>query len=296
MNEQTLPLRYTQNFLKSTRLVDKIVSLAAIDPAATVLEVGPGKGIITHALAQRVGENGRVIAVELDAQLAAGLRHTCQPFPQIEIVQADILRFDVGQITRPYYLFSNIPFSITAPLLTHLLTPTTGPQQAHLILQRDTLIASSKWGDNDTFKAMLIRPLYDIALVHAFARSDFAPSPGVETALFAFTRRNRPLVSPADYALYQDFMAFVSKDRVGEGAWRKLFSKKQIAMLGKQSALVVGRGLKSQSAVAMIAAFDTFITHNRPRIPMIAGALQALRKEQQRKEKIDRRGGHRRRR
>ncbi|HEX2620399.1 MAG TPA: rRNA adenine N-6-methyltransferase family protein, partial [Phototrophicaceae bacterium] len=63
-------LRFTQNFLHSKALVDKIVKLAKLQPGSTVLEIGPGKGIITAKLADQVTATGKVIAIELDSGLA----------------------------------------------------------------------------------------------------------------------------------------------------------------------------------------------------------------------------------
>lgn len=288
------PIQYTQNFLKSERLVEKIVSFSAIQEGSTVLEVGPGKGIITQELARKVGRNGKIIAIELDEQLAADLQHLCQSFPQIKIIQKDILQIDLRTLSHPYYVFSNIPFNITALLLTHLFDPTSGPEQAHLILQYDALVATTQWGKGETLKSLLIKPFYKIAAVHNFSRADFTPQPNVNTTLFSFTRHSQPTVSPQDYDHYQDFLAYISKDRVGEGAWLNLFSKKQIKMMAKTTSLVIGRGLKSQSVEAITAGFNTFQIHCRPRHTVVAKAMQTLRQEQQRKTMIDRQGNHRR--
>lgn len=280
-------LHYTQNFLKSRKLVEKIVQIAAIERGMTVLEVGPGKGIITRELAKRVGMTGRVVAVELDGRLSAEIRQKFQSTPQIEIVNQDILQFNLSTLSQPYHIVSNIPFNITSDLLSHLLNLTTGATSAHLILQRDTLIGTNKVGaETETFKSLLIKPLYEIAAVHTFVRSDFSPQPSVETALFAFKRRAEGLVSAEKYPLYADFLAFISKDRVGEGAWRKLFSKRQLAQLTN---LQHGRGLKSQSLTGILAAFDQLPTAKQP---VITGAMHQLRTEQQRREKINRAGGH----
>lgn len=278
-------LRYTQNFLKSRKLVEKIVRLAEIKSGMTVLEIGPGKGIITRVLAKAVGENGRVVAVELDGRLSAELQKSFHTSPSIQIVHQNILKFDLAMLGERYHIVSNIPFNITSDLLTFLLNPTSGAATAHLILQRDTLIGTNKGGhDTETFKSLLIKPLYTIEAVHQFARTDFTPKPTVETALFAFERRAEPLV--AQYDLYADFLAFVSKDRVGEGAWRKLFSKRQLAA---QSTLQQGRGLKSQSLTGVLAAFADLHTAKQK---IVRGAMRQLREEQKRHTKINRAGGH----
>lgn len=284
-------LRFTQNFLRDPNLVERIVKLAKIPAGGTVLEIGSGKGIITKELARQVGATGKVIAVELDNGLVNSLKQMFSTMPQVEIVQQDILSFKLDTLPPGYLVFSNVPFNITSALLEFLFNPLTGPAQAHLILQQDALVGEAP--APETFKSLMLKPLYDLKTVHAFARTDFVPSPGVDTALFAFDKHTEPLIAPAQYELYQDFLAFVSKDRVGEGVWRRLFSKLQLQKMTDQGGLIDGRGLKMQSLAGIIGAFKVFVTGNRARQEIIKGAMAGLREEQQRREQINRQGGHR---
>lgn len=289
----TLPseLRYTQNFLHSRALVEQLVAQAGLRAGMTVLEVGAGKGIITRALSQAVGAGGRVVAVELDAGLADTLRQTLA-LPNLTLHHGDILAFDWGSLPTDYVVFSNVPFNITAALLEAMFTPQTCPAQAHLILQTDALIGTTEGGaPAETLKSLLIAPLAEQRVVHHFRRTDFTPQPAVETALFAFVRRPTPLIDLALYGLYQDFLAFVSKDRAGEGAWRRVFSGGQLSRLADQYGLVLGRGLKAQSRGAMLAAFGAL---ERGKRGVVGGAMQGLRQEQAHRENRNRAGGHRR--
>ena len=287
-------IKFTQNFLHDAALVQRLVKQANLSPGDTVLEVGPGKGIITTALATAVGATGRVVAVELDTKLASKLTRRFQRTPAVSITQNDILQFPLASLGEPYAVFSNIPFNITSQLLEHLLNPINGPREAHLILQTDTLLGRNKFGaTSDTLKSLLIRPIYDWRITHHFARSDFSPQPSVDTALFQFTKRSDSAeISPADYEQYKDFLAFAAKDRVGEGKWLRLFSKKQIGWLAQNGELVAGRGLKSQSFSAIWQAFRYFRQNNSAKSAVIAGAFASLRTEQRAKDKKNRAHGH----
>lgn len=284
-------LRFSQNFLHSKALVKSIVALAQIPRGGTVLEIGPGKGIITQALAEEVGPEGRVVAVELDSVLSARLREQFSAAPQVHIHHADILQFDLHTLGDSYQVFSNVPFNVTSEVLDSLFTHMHSPQRAHLILQVDALISRSEYGDGETLKSLMLQPRYNVAAVRAFARTDFTPQPSVETALFAFERRAVPLIHDEEYALYKDFLAFVSKDRVGEGVWRKVLSKNQIDLLTREQGLVPARGLKSQQVSAMIAAFQQ-VRKDPAKLGVVRGALLALRQEQARRESINQAGGH----
>jgi 23S rRNA (adenine-N6)-dimethyltransferase len=284
-------LRYTQNFLVSTKLVEKIVALAHILPGETVLEIGAGKGIITAALAKHVTPTGKVAAIELDQSLIEPLANRFYRTPQVQVMQSDFLTFDLASVGSPYRVFSNVPFNITSELLERLFTFAHAPHNAFLILQTESLVSSSPYGTGETFKSLMILPRYNIHMAHLFSPADFNPRPGVPTALFEFERRHQPLIADSHYELYKDFLAFVSRDRVGEGAWMRLFSKLQLQRLTQESPLVQGRGIKSQNVDGVVAAFQFFLTL-KPKHALIRGAMQALRDEQQRREQINQAGGH----
>jgi len=284
-------LRFSQNFLHSKTLVKTLVGLADLTRGQTVLEIGAGKGIITQALAEQVGVEGRVVAVELDAALSARLQTQFHDVPQVHIHHADILRFDLSTLGDGYQVFANVPFNVTSEVLEALFTGAHTPQRAHLILQVDALISRSPYGDGETLKALMLKPRYTVRAVHHFTRADFTPQPSVETALFAFERRATPLVSGEYYDLYKDFVAFVSKDRVGEGVWRKAFNKAQLDALTREGGLVMARGFKSQTVEAVVAAFDV-LTRDRAKLGVVRGAMSALRQEQAHRESINQAGGH----
>jgi 23S rRNA (adenine-N6)-dimethyltransferase len=286
-------LGFTQNFLHSTKLVNELVLQIQIPPGSSVLEIGPGKGIITRALAERVGPNGRIIAVELDASLANDLGSRFQHVPQVTIVQEDILKFDLNRVGQNYYVVANVPFAITSKILDHLFSAKSHISTAHLILQKDTLVDTHhERKPLQTLKSLLISPWYEIDLRHKFARSDFIPHPSVDTALFTFTKRSNPLIHAAHAHLYQDFLAYVSRDRLGEGAWLKLWTKKQLASLAHEHQLQMGRGLKSQSGDRLIQLFVMEIIPSPLRIQRITGAMKKLRAEQDRQAVLSEAGGH----
>lgn len=115
-----------QNFLVDRRALERIVEAAGLTPADTVLEVGPGVGQLTRLLSQAAG---RVVAVELDAQMVAILRQELADRPNVEIVEGDILRTDPGAVVggAPYKVVANLPYYITSAALRHLLEARPAP-------------------------------------------------------------------------------------------------------------------------------------------------------------------------
>jgi 16S rRNA (adenine1518-N6/adenine1519-N6)-dimethyltransferase len=99
-----------QNFLADPNILRKIVEAADLTPDATVLEIGPGLGMLTRFLSQAAG---RVVAVELDEALFGLLRQELSDLPNLELVQGDILQLDVGELVK--YQISNDKYQISDP-------------------------------------------------------------------------------------------------------------------------------------------------------------------------------------
>ena len=115
-----------QNFLVDPAHRARIVAAADLDPADTVLEVGPGPGVLTELIAEQAG---RVIAVELDDRLIPFLRTRFAEQPHVTIVHADILETDPAALTggTPYKVVANLPYYITSAVIRHLLESSLPP-------------------------------------------------------------------------------------------------------------------------------------------------------------------------
>ena len=103
-----------QNFLIDPHVLGKIIRAAHIGPDDTILEIGPGIGGLTQALAQSAGQ---VLAVELDERLANILKETCPP--NVKIIHGDILDFEIPPNVQK--VVANLPYYVTTPIVMHLL-------------------------------------------------------------------------------------------------------------------------------------------------------------------------------
>ena len=123
-----------QNFLHDRGIVRRIADAAEISNADLVIEVGPGLGVLTQELAARAGD---VIAIELDHRLAGYLRD--RSLPHTEIVERDILRTDMAALTggRRYIVVANLPYSVAAAAISHLLESTAPPVRLVVMVQRE---------------------------------------------------------------------------------------------------------------------------------------------------------------
>ncbi len=126
-----------QNFLYERGLVRKIVDEAEIDGHSTVIEIGPGLGILTEELLRRA-EN--VIAVELDTELTAHLRHLFGDRNNFELHEADALKIDIGDLPqsgRPYQVVANLPYSAASAIVRHVLEDSRPPERMIVMVQKE---------------------------------------------------------------------------------------------------------------------------------------------------------------
>jgi len=122
----------SQHFLRSRGLAASLVAQSSISSRDLVVEIGPGRGILTRELAERCSH---LVAVELDHQLFAGLRKAFHDSPHIELVRGDFLHFTLPD--TPYKVFGNIPFGQTAPIVRRLVEAPTPPDDVYCVVQRE---------------------------------------------------------------------------------------------------------------------------------------------------------------
>jgi 16S rRNA (adenine1518-N6/adenine1519-N6)-dimethyltransferase len=126
-----------QNFLVDAQAAQRIVAALGELAGRTVVEIGPGEGGITGALAARAG---RVVAIELDHELAAGLREMFEP-ERVTVVEQDVLQFDFPAVAREagerLRVAGNLPYYITSPILLKLAASHAALDLAVLMVQRE---------------------------------------------------------------------------------------------------------------------------------------------------------------
>jgi 16S rRNA (adenine1518-N6/adenine1519-N6)-dimethyltransferase len=111
-----------QNFLTDARIAEQIAEAAPVGAEDAVIEIGPGLGVLTHALAARAR---RVVAIEIDAGLVRALREEGELPAHVEVLHADALEVDLAAIAArlgaPVRVVANLPYAISTPLLRRLL-------------------------------------------------------------------------------------------------------------------------------------------------------------------------------
>jgi 16S rRNA (adenine1518-N6/adenine1519-N6)-dimethyltransferase len=129
--------RLGQHFLHDIGWRKRILATLPLAPNQTWIEIGPGHGEMTQLL---VGENRRIIVIETDQRLAEGLKaaRDSDPtqWPSLEIVTADVLATDIGELTTAkIHIYGNLPYYITSPILHHLFRWAAQIASIHIVIQ-----------------------------------------------------------------------------------------------------------------------------------------------------------------
>lgn len=219
-------LKYSQNFLKNGSFVKSLIDRTNIGSKDIVIEIGAGRGIITKQLTARVK---KVIAIEYDPFLATKLKRSLSNIKNLEIVEADFMKWKLP--TYEYKVFSNIPFNMTASIVSKLLESKYSPEATYLIMQDKAAqrFIGKPVSDNSQV-SILLKPFYKMDIITEISRKEFSPIPKVNTVLAKFIRRNQPLVKYEHMQEYRNFVIY------GYNQWEatilkafdKVFSYKQI--------------------------------------------------------------------
>ena len=125
-----------QNFLIDENIAREIVELAGIRPGGTVLEIGPGKGILTNYL---LGKAEKLTTLEIDPRLIAALEKESRSNPKLQLIQGDALKYDYSSIGPDYQVVSNLPYYAATHIMKRLIHYKTHIFDMTLMLQKEVV-------------------------------------------------------------------------------------------------------------------------------------------------------------
>jgi len=178
--------RLGQIFLRDPLVVDKILQSATLAPDETVLEIGPGRGILTTALA---GQTACLYAIEIDAHYAQTLGQHFAPLSHVYIIQADARFYDYGLLPQPLVVVANLPYSMGMAILHRLFTFRQRLSRLVIMLQQEVAMRLLAPPDTSAYGALSVFFQYYAAITHQFdvSRHAFTPVPAVDSTVVTLT-------------------------------------------------------------------------------------------------------------
>ena len=193
--------RWSQHFLVDPNILNKVIRTAQVEKEDVVLEVGPGLGEMTLALARQVK---RVIAIEIDLKLVAILNKKMKDYPNVEVVKGDILKVDFRQFLKreghPIKVVANLPYQISTPLLFRFIESKEAFSTFTLMLQKEVaerMVAPpgrKEYGPLSIF----IQIFLDVSIRFFIKPSAFFPPPKVESAVVHMVWKEKPMIETND--------------------------------------------------------------------------------------------------
>lgn len=174
--------RLGQIFLRDPLVVECILQSAALAPGDTVLEIGPGRGILTAALAQRTHA---LYAIEIDTHYARTLQQRFASATHVHIIEADARFYDYGLLPPPMVVVANLPYSMGMAILQRLLMFHQRLSRLVIMLQKEVAARLLALPNSSAYGALSVFFQYYARIMHNFdvSRHAFTPIPTVDSSV-----------------------------------------------------------------------------------------------------------------
>ena len=274
----------SQNFITRPDLVEDLLRETNIGADDLVVEIGPGRGIITEALTRRARQ---VIAVEKDELLAQRLlSSSLVKQSNFSLVVGDFLEWPLP--SHSYKVFSNIPFNMTTDIVDKLTTADFPPLDAYLIMQEAA--AHRFIGPphiNETLKSVLLKIKFEVVIVRAIPSSAFQPRPRVKVVLTHFHRKDCLPLEANQVQEFRDFIVY------GYTQWQPtvLAAFQEIFTSAQRRLIASNQGISELKPTDLtfdqwLHLFKTYLLHVKQwRRQKVRGSEQRLNKQQKKAEK-----------
>jgi len=186
-----------QHFLTDKSVLEKIISAAELTPGDTVIEIGPGLGILTAELVRRAG---KVVAVELDRGLAAALKKQYAAAENLLVINEDVLKLspesllECARVKGGYKVVANLPYYITSVVMRHFLESADRPQLMVVMVQREVARSMTAAPGSLSLLGISVQLFGEARIVSRVPAGAFYPAPKVESAIVKVTMYPVPLI------------------------------------------------------------------------------------------------------
>jgi 16S rRNA (adenine1518-N6/adenine1519-N6)-dimethyltransferase len=228
----------SQRFLKSAEIREAILKSIEADSEDVIVEIGAGAGALTRGL----GRTGaRVIAVEVDRELAEYLAESVEPFSNVSVLCCNILELDLKRIadrheTKKLVVVGNLPYHLTTQVLLYLIEHRAVVSTATVMVQKEYAHRLLATPGGREYGAITLRTAYSasVSKVLEVPSSAFYPKPKVDSTVLKLTFRDKPPVRVAD----EETLFAVIRGSFGQR--RKMLVNSLVSISGLDKAEVKG--------------------------------------------------------
>lgn len=210
--------KFGQNFLKDDHIVEEIVLQSNIPECTLVIEVGPGKGILTRQLSKRAKN---VLCYEIDEELQYELIKLQKEYDNISFKFCDFLNVDLINDIKDYnykhlYFISNVPYYITTPILTKIMDSNLPFEKIVMMVQKEVgdRFSATPGSKNYSSITVFLNYFYNIKKLFNVSRNEFFPVPNVDSEVICLELKQNRKISENEelfFKLVRDSFRFKRK-------------------------------------------------------------------------------------
>lgn len=218
-----------QNFLIDLSIAQNIIQLAHIQPGEPVVEIGPGKGVLTQLLIQQADS---LTAIELDPQLSQGLQNRFSNTPSFKLVEGDAAKFDYGSLGVGLNVVSNLPYYAATHIMKKLIHYRKHIRSMTLMLQKEVVDRLTAKPGLRAYGSLSVYVHYhcEVQRLLEIPNYAFSPKPKIDSSLISLTPLPQPRVQVEDPKLFFKMVnaAFFHKRKMLKNNlkdWKHLFNE-----------------------------------------------------------------------
>jgi 16S rRNA (adenine1518-N6/adenine1519-N6)-dimethyltransferase len=245
-----------QNFLLNRQIVRKMVDAMELKPDDTVVEVGPGLGILTQEMAERIeAKDLTVYAVEIDTRFVENLKNYFALDLKFNIIEGNILKWlPEYKPEKPFKILGSLPYYITSPIIHSIIKMEKRPDLCVLLIQKEVAEKVAAKAPDSSYMSSIVQTFYDVSYMGKVDRKEFSPSPEVDGGIIKLMAKQGVQISNDRLEKYIGFLhrGFSNPRKM----LNKIFNKEELAKTG------IDGNLRAQNlnAEEWVKAFQTLVT------------------------------------
>ena len=197
--------RFGQHFLTDKSVLATIVDSVSPRPGDTIVEIGPGRGVLTDELARLPND---LVAIEIDHLLSEKLKQRYASNERVKVVEADVLDVDLASVANgPFVVVGNVPYYITTPILFHVLHRPL-PRHIVLLVQREVAerIVARPGSKQYGALSVNVQVAADAEIIRHVPPAAFSPPPKVDSAVIRILPRSNSMINDDEAERFRSFV------------------------------------------------------------------------------------------
>lgn len=210
------------------RVARQMVDALDLVDGDTVVEIGPGLGVLTNELIHKLLDTISIIAIDIDKRFVENLKVVYLTSPKVQVVEADILDWLPNyKPDKPFKVLGSLPYYITSPIIHSIIKMQKLPEKCVLMIQKEVAEKVAAKAPDASYLSIFTQTFYDVEYLGKVDKDKFKPAPKVDGGIIKMTLRSNIPIQLDKMKNYEGFLhkGFASPRKM----LNKVFTKEQLA-------------------------------------------------------------------